>query len=113
MKRVSNCEEPVVIVPPVLEPVEVEVALARVAPEIRDVPIVKVLPDLCRIPSMPLPLEYSQGCILIWDLKVLQYSAPSSFIFWRFINYSKRRRTRFYSELINPRIRPFKALAVN
>ena len=69
MKRVSNCEEPIVVVPPVLEPVEVEVALVGVAPEIRDVPVVEVLPDLYRIPSMPLSFEYSRDCIVFGTLK--------------------------------------------
>lgn len=64
MKRVSNGEEAIVVVPPVLEPVEVEVALARVAPEVRDIPVIEVLPDLYRISSVPLPFEYSRGCIV-------------------------------------------------
>ena len=68
MKRVSNCEEPIVVIPPVLKPVEVEVALVGVAPEIRDVPVV-VLPDLCRIPSVPLSFEYSRDCIVFGTLK--------------------------------------------
>lgn len=69
MKRVSNGEEPVVVVPPVLEPVEVEVALVGVAPEVRDVPVIKVPPDLYRIPSMPLSFEFSQDCIVFGTLK--------------------------------------------
>lgn len=81
MKRVSNCEKAIVVVPPVLKPIEVEIPIIRVAPEIRNVPIVKVLPDLYRIPSTPPPFECSWDCIVFWDLKVLRYSAPSSFIF--------------------------------
>ena len=61
MKRVSDCQEAVVVVPPVLKPVEVEVPLVRIAPEIRDVPVVEVLPNLCRIPSMPLSFECSRS----------------------------------------------------
>ena len=69
MKRVSDSEEPIVVVPPVLEPVEVQVALRTVPVEVRDVPVVEMLPDLYRIPSMPLSLEYSRDCIVFETLK--------------------------------------------
>jgi len=69
MKRVSDCQEAVVVVPPVLKPVEVEVALARVAPEAGDVPVVEALPDLYRIPSVPLSFEYSRDCIVFGTYK--------------------------------------------
>ncbi len=69
MKQVSDCEEVVVVVPPVLEPVEVEVALVGVTPEVRDVPVVEELPDLCRIPSVPLSFECSRDCIVFGTYK--------------------------------------------
>lgn len=72
MKRLSDGGKSVVLVPLVLEPIEVEVPLAGVTPEIRDVAIaIAVLSDrLCNISSMPLPFECSQGCILFGTLKV-------------------------------------------
>lgn len=46
MKRLAEGEEPVVRIPVVLEPIEVQVTLAIVAIEIADVTVaVRVLPD--------------------------------------------------------------------
>lgn len=83
MKRVSDGGEPIILVPPVLEPVEIEVALAIVLPKFRDIPVaIAILPDRSyRISSVPLPFEYSWGCILLGTSKVLQYTVPSSFVF--------------------------------
>ena len=71
MRRVSDGEETVVLVPPVLEPVEVEVPLVGVAPEIRDVAVaIQMPPDrLYKIPSIPPPFECSRGCIVFGALK--------------------------------------------
>lgn len=45
MKRVSDEREAVVAIPPIVEPVEVELAVASVAPEIEDVRVaVRVAP---------------------------------------------------------------------
>ena len=62
MKRLAEGQEPIVRIPVVLEPVEVEVPLATVAIEIADVAVaVRVLPDRakclryhpCHHPSIP------------------------------------------------------------
>ena len=46
MKRVADGSKPVVVVPPVLKPIEVEVPLIGVAPEFGDIAVaVAVLPD--------------------------------------------------------------------
>ena len=66
MKRVSDSGETVVLVPPVLEPVEVQVPLGAVPVEVRDVAVaIRIPPDrLYKIPSIPLLIEYSPSCIL-------------------------------------------------
>ena len=60
-KRVSDGGEPIIVVPLVVEPVQVEVTLVIVLPEFRDVSVaIAVLPDrLYELSSVPLPLEYS------------------------------------------------------
>ena len=55
MKRVSNAAEPVVPIPPVVVAVHVHVALIIPAVE---------RGESYSEPSMPLPFEYSQGCIV-------------------------------------------------
>jgi hypothetical protein len=60
MKRVANEGEPVVVVPPIVKPVEVEVALRAVPVEVRHVAVAVNLADgMWRVSSMPPPLEYS------------------------------------------------------
>ena len=45
-KRVSNSRKTVVSIPVILEPIEVEAALVRIAPKVRNVPIaIQVPPD--------------------------------------------------------------------
>ena len=45
-KRIANGQEPIVVIPPVVKVVEVEVALAGIAPEFRNIAVaVAVLPD--------------------------------------------------------------------
>lgn len=65
MKRVSGGEEAIVLVPPVLEDVEVEVPLAVVPVEVSDVAVAKAVPPdrLYGVPSAPPPVECSPGCI--------------------------------------------------
>ena len=83
MKRVANGQEPIVRVPPIAKPVEVEVALVGVAPETGHIAVaVAVLPDgnvqntiYATIPQI------LSGLNLIWGLKARQYFAPSSFCF--------------------------------
>lgn len=55
MKRVANAREPPVVVPVIVVAVDVQVALV-IPPLERG--------ELCKILSIPLPPEYSQGCIL-------------------------------------------------
>ena len=71
MKRVSGTGKPITGVVIVLEPVEVQVPALAVKVEVSDVAVaVRVLPDqMCKIPSIPLLLEYSQSCILFGALK--------------------------------------------
>jgi hypothetical protein len=59
--NVAHREETIVLVPPVVEPIEVEVALRPVLPEFRHVAVAIDLRDgaLCGEPSVPLSLEYS------------------------------------------------------
>ena len=67
MNVLAHSEKPVVLVPPVVEVVQVQVALVAVPVEVRDITIaVPVLPDrtfLCDILPMPPSLEYSRDCI--------------------------------------------------
>jgi hypothetical protein len=55
-------ESRVVGVPVVVEPVPVEDHLVAVLVEIRDVEVAIVVPhNMCKVPSVPPPFEYSQG----------------------------------------------------
>lgn len=63
MKRVSDSDETVVLVPPVLEDVEVQVPLVAVPVEVRDIAVaIQMPPDhLYKISSLTPLLEYSQS----------------------------------------------------
>jgi hypothetical protein len=54
MKRAANARKPPVVVPVVVVAVDVHLALV--------VPVVE-RGEMYRVPSVPLPIEYSQGCI--------------------------------------------------
>lgn len=61
-KRVADDEEPVVLVPVVVDPVQVQVALRSVLVEIRDVAVaIQVLPDGAvvsySVPPVPPPID--------------------------------------------------------
>lgn len=84
MKRFSDTCEPVVRIPVIVEPVQVQVPLAVVVPEIRNVPVaIPVLPDrtdytkyhLRHHPLITLGIESYLGSL------ILQYLVRSSFIF--------------------------------
>ncbi|MEK7565017.1 MAG: hypothetical protein AAB501_02155 [Patescibacteria group bacterium] len=108
-------KEPIVLVPPVVVPVEIQVALTGIAPEFGHVAIaVAVLPDrnVQNIICATIP-QILLGLNLIWGLKARQYFAPNSFVFKKITNDAERRRTRFHSAFVNFRIRPFKTVAVN
>ena len=62
MKRIADEGKPVVVVPIVLEQIEVRIPLRTVEPDVRD--MIVALERMYRIPSMALPLECSWGCIL-------------------------------------------------
>ena len=52
----------VVSIPIIVEPVVVPVPLAVIAPiEIQHVAVAVRVAQICRMPSVPLPLEYSPG----------------------------------------------------
>ncbi len=55
MKKVADTAEPPIVVPVVVVAVHVHVALVVPAIEAR---------ELCKVPSVPLPLEYSRSCIV-------------------------------------------------
>lgn len=64
IKRMAEAHQPVVVVEVVVEPVEVEhpLLVVVVPNEVRNIEVaVRVAPKLYKIPSRPLPLEYSQG----------------------------------------------------
>lgn len=58
---VANGQKPIVVVPVIIPPIQIEVTLRTVTPEVRNVTVAVNLTGrtLCEIPSMPLPLEYS------------------------------------------------------
>lgn len=62
MMRLSHASESVVPIPPVVVRVDVHLALVAVAVEDRVA--------LCEIFSVPLPIEYSPGCI-VFDIVML------------------------------------------
>lgn len=65
---IADCQEPAVLVPVVLEPIEVQVPLVSITPQLRDVAIaVPVPPDravMYDVSSSPLSFEYSWDCIV-------------------------------------------------
>lgn len=64
MKRIARAQQPVVGVEVVLKPVEVQVPPLAVPVEVRDIAVaIAVGPETYRVPSKPLPIEYSPGCI--------------------------------------------------
>jgi len=68
MKRLAERQEPAVIIPMIVIPIEVQVPLGIIAIEIRHITItIRIDPGraqrTCRIPPVPLPFEYSWGCI--------------------------------------------------
>lgn len=85
MKRVSDSGEAVVLVPPVLEPVEVQVPLGAIPVEVRDIRVaIQMPPDrLYKIPSMPPLIEYSPSCTLFRASKPTSILYQVAFIFER------------------------------
>ena len=71
MKRVADTADPPVVVPVIVVAVDVHFALV-VPPIERD--------ELCSVPSMPLPIECSLGCIVFGRMLLHQYVAPSIFM---------------------------------
>ena len=63
MKRVSDKRKLIVAIPPVVEPVKVEFAVAGIAPKIDDVTVTVRVEPICIISPIPPPLECSRGCI--------------------------------------------------
>ena len=61
MKRVAGEREPVVVIPVVVEPIEVGLTIGLVPPDIRNVAL--ALEGMYEMPSVPPPIEYSPGCI--------------------------------------------------
>ena len=62
-KRVAGTDQPIVGVEIVVEPVVVQVPATIVEVEVPHVAIaVRVLPEMRKMLSMPLPFEYSWGC---------------------------------------------------
>ena len=87
IKRFSDAGKNIVAIPPIIEIVEVELPLAGIAVEHKHIAVaIRVLPDhycaknhQCHCPS-----NIRMGLYLIWDIKVLQFFAPSSFVFRKF-----------------------------
>ncbi len=53
MKQIANRSKAIVLVPLVLEPIEVQVALGAIPVEVRDVPVaVRVLPDRANVQNI-------------------------------------------------------------
>ena len=68
-KRLAERQEPAVIIPMIVIPIEVQVPVIVITVEIRHITItIRIDPGraqrACRIPSMPLLLEYSWDCIV-------------------------------------------------
>lgn len=73
MKRVADDEETVVLVPIVVVPVQVQLPLVIPPVQAGDVAVaIRVMPDrapaMYKVPSVPLPIEYSLGCILFGSI---------------------------------------------
>lgn len=69
MKRLAERQEPAVIIPMIVIPIEVQIPLGVIDVEIRHIAItIRIDPGrtqrTCRTPSKPLPIESSLGCIL-------------------------------------------------
>ena len=69
MKRVADDEETTVLIPVIVDPVPVQVQAVLVGVHIRHVPVAVLNHDgtviMYSMPSVPLPIEYSLGCIVI------------------------------------------------
>ena len=62
----ANSQESVAVVPPVIKVVEIQVPLVGITPQIRNAPVIPILPDravLYDISPAPPPLDCSQDCI--------------------------------------------------
>ena len=81
-KVLAKGEEATVVVPVIVVVVEVQVTLAVIVPEVREVRVVEVTPGppIYKIASESLLLEFSPSCILFGGIP-LYYFIPSSFIF--------------------------------
>ena len=65
MNRIAETESGVVGVPVVVQPVPIHHDLVAVLVEIRDIQVaVAVLHEMYGTSSIPLPFEYSRGCIV-------------------------------------------------
>lgn len=68
MKRIADDEETTVLIPAIVNPVPVQVQAVLVGIHIRYVPVTVLNHDgtviQYSVPSIPLPIEYSLGCIV-------------------------------------------------
>ena len=66
MKRFAEAHQTIVVVPVVVEIVPVQVPLVVVPVQVRNIDVtVRITPyAICKIPSAPLPIEFSPSCIL-------------------------------------------------
>gem|GEM_PF-4613678 len=100
----SCCDEPApVVVLIIVSPVEVEVA---VGVDDREVGVtIRIDPRrMYLIPSMPLPLEYSWGCILFGILKSTSIRYQVTFIFRKFADDAGASLSRHHSAYCKFRI---------
>lgn len=73
MKRVARGEEPAVLVPVVIVPVQIEVALRVVPVQVGEVTVAIAVHErgaakICEAPPVSLPVEFSPGCIVFGAL---------------------------------------------
>lgn len=57
----ADTDEPVVPIPGVVKPIEVELAIRLVAIDDEHIRIAIGVEPICKAPSVPSPFEYSQG----------------------------------------------------
>ena len=80
----ANGEETIVVVPVIVEVVQVEVPLRTVPVQVTDMPIAVELHNrtLCKIASVALSLEYSRGVLKVFViLCITHYFAPTISVF--------------------------------
>ena len=100
-KRVAGSDEAAIGVEVVVEPIVVQVPPAAIPVEIPHVAVaVRVMPEICKISSMPLPFEISKNLKAVSNLVSYTLIFYTKYLYFLLIRFdSSRSRNRWKSAL--------------